>query len=70
MTLLKIMKGLLIVTLLSCMSAHAAEDAVSIALEEGKQIAIFKVGDSRCVLKDDEVRCMPGTKQSTGEHSK
>jgi len=33
-----------------------------IALEDGKQVAAFKLGDSSCVLKDDEIRCMPATK--------
>jgi hypothetical protein len=25
--------------------------------ELGKPVAQFKIGDSRCVLKDDQVRC-------------
>jgi hypothetical protein len=62
MTIIKILKSLLIAAVLSCVSAHAADDAISIALEEGKQVAIFKVGDSRCVLKDDQIRCAPGTR--------
>jgi hypothetical protein len=33
-----------------------------IALEEGKQVASFKVGDFSCVLKDDQVRCVPASK--------
>jgi hypothetical protein len=28
-------------------------------MEQGKQVAQFKVGDSRCVLKDDQIRCVP-----------
>jgi len=28
-------------------------------MEEGRQIASFNVGDSRCVLKNDQIRCAP-----------
>ena len=56
----KILKSLLIAALLSSAAAHAADDqTIVIAMEEGKQIASFSVGDSRCVLKNDQIRCVP-----------
>ena len=61
MTTTKILKSLLIAALLSSV-AHAAEQTIVIALEEGKQVASFKVGDSSCVLKDDQIRCAPASK--------
>jgi hypothetical protein len=48
-----------IAVLLSSAVAHAADNSIVIALEEGKQVATFKVGDSSCVLKDDQIRCAP-----------
>ena len=39
---------------------HADEDRIVIAIEDGKQIASFKVGDSNCVLKDGQIRCALG----------
>ena len=60
MTTTKLLKSLLIAALLASVTAHAAEQQpIVIALEEGKQIASFNVGDSRCVLKNDQVRCVP-----------
>jgi hypothetical protein len=29
------------------------------AMEDGKTVAQFKVGDSRCVLENDLIRCTP-----------
>jgi hypothetical protein len=58
-TTTKLMKCLLIAALLSSAAAHAADDSIVIAMEAGKQIASFKVGDSSCVLKDDQIRCAP-----------
>ena len=56
----KLLKRLLIAALLSSAVAHAADDqTIVIAMEEGKQIASFSVGDSRCVLKNDQIRCVP-----------
>ena len=60
MTTTKLLNSLLISALLASVSAHAAEkQPIVIALEEGKQIASFNVGDSRCVLKNDQIRCAP-----------
>jgi hypothetical protein len=52
----KIIKSLLIAALLS-FSAARAEGTVQVVNELGKPVAQFKIGDSRCVLKDDQVRC-------------
>ena len=54
-----ILKSLLIAVLLTSAGAHAVDSSIVIALEEGKQIASFSVGDSRCVLKNDQIRCVP-----------
>ena len=60
MTTTKLLKSLLIAALLASVTAHAAEQQpIAIALEEGKQIASFNIGDSRCVLKNDQIRCGP-----------
>jgi serine/threonine protein phosphatase PrpC len=58
----KILKSLLIAALLCASAAHAADQTIVIALEDGKQVASFKVGDSSCVLKDDQIRCTPVNK--------
>jgi serine/threonine protein phosphatase PrpC len=62
MTTTRILKSLLIAALLSSAIAHAADNTIVIALQEGKQVATFKVGDSSCVLKDDQIRCTPANK--------
>ena len=62
MTTTKLLKSLLIAALLSSAAAHATDSSIVIALEEGKQVASFKVGDSSCVLKDDQIRCTPANK--------
>lgn len=54
---------LIIATVLAVASvAHAGEAPIQIAMEEGKTVAQFKVGDSRCVLKNDVIRCTPVSK--------
>jgi hypothetical protein len=62
MTTTKLLKSLLIAALLTCFSAHATEQTIVIALDKGKQVASFKLGDSSCVLKDDQIRCAPASK--------
>jgi hypothetical protein len=59
-TTTKLIKSLLIAALLASASAHAADDRIVIAIEDGKQIASFKVGNSNCVLKDGQIRCALG----------
>jgi len=56
---IRILKALVIAAAVSSTAAHAAESSIVIALEEGKPVATFKVGDSSCVLKDDQIRCSP-----------
>jgi len=62
MTTTKILKSLLIAALLSSAAAYADQTPIVIALEDGKQVASFKVGDFDCVLKDAQIRCAPATK--------
>jgi serine/threonine protein phosphatase PrpC len=47
----------LIAALFASATARAAEQTIVIAMEQGKQVASFNIGDSRCVLKDDQIRC-------------
>jgi len=55
----KFLQSLLITALLASVNCHAAEqEPIVIALEEGKMIAYFNLGKSRCVLKNDQIRCM------------
>jgi len=62
MTTKNLTKILIAVLLLTAAAAHAEEAPIQIAMEEGKAVAQFKVGDSRCVLKNDQIRCTPVTK--------
>jgi hypothetical protein len=62
MTTSQILKSLLIAALLACTAAHATEQPIVVALEQGKPVASFKLGDSSCVLKDDRIRCTPANK--------
>ena len=50
--------GLLIAALLMCGFTHA-ESSIQVVNEYGRPVAQFKVGDSHCVLKDDQIRCTP-----------
>ena len=54
----KILKALLIAAALYA-AAPVNAQTIQIAMEEGRSVAKFKVGDSRCVLKDDQIRCTP-----------
>jgi hypothetical protein len=62
MTTRNLSKMLIAALLLAAAAAHAEEAPIQIAMEEGKAVAQFKVGDSRCVLKNDQIRCTPVTK--------
>ena len=62
MTTTKLLKTLAIAALFASVTAHAADSNIVIALEQGKQVASFKVGDSSCVLQDDQIRCTPVAK--------
>jgi hypothetical protein len=59
MTTTHLLKSFAIAALFASVAAHAADNTIVIALEQGKQVASFKVGDSSCVLKDDQIRCTP-----------
>lgn len=62
MTTATLIKSLVSAALLSSVIAHAADNTIAIAMEEGKQVASFKLGDARCVLKNDQIRCTPAGK--------
>ena len=56
----KTLSNLLIAALLAGSAAAYADEApMQIAMQEGKAVAQFKIGDSRCELKDDQIRCVP-----------
>ena len=57
-----ILGNALFATWLLCGSAHATDNTIQVATEQGKPVAQFKLGDSHCVLKDDLVRCTPASK--------
>ena len=61
--LLSALRDVAIATLLavSC-AAYAQETPIQVAMEDGKTTAQFTVGDSRCVLVDDEIRCTRAVK--------
>jgi hypothetical protein len=61
-TVSRILGSTLIATWLLCGPAHAADNTIQVATEQGKPVAQFKLGDSHCVLKDDLVRCTPVSK--------
>jgi hypothetical protein len=62
MTTTRLVKSLLIAALLASTTARATEQPIVIAMEHGKPVATFTLGDSSCVLKDDRIRCTPANK--------
>ena len=54
----RISKSLLIAGLLMSAAAYA-DNAIQVVNEYGRPVAQFKIGDSHCVLKDDQIRCTP-----------
>ena len=60
MTTTRILKSLLIAALLAAASAHAADNAIRVTMEDGKTVAQFKIGDSNCELVDGQIRCTLG----------
>jgi len=62
MTIARTLKCLLIAALLASVSSYAAETPIQVAMEDGKTVARFNVGGSRCILVDDQVRCSPAGK--------
>jgi hypothetical protein len=58
MTTPNILKHLLIAALLASSAANAADQSpIQVAMEDGKTIAQFKIGDSNCRLTDGQIRC-------------
>ena len=51
------LQTLLIAGLLAAASAHAAGNAIRVAMEDGKRVAELKVGDSNCELVEGRIRC-------------
>ena len=62
MTTSQVLKRLLIAALLLSGVAHGGDNAIRVSDESGQRVARFTMGDSRCVLKDDQVRCTPVSK--------
>ena len=60
--ILNLLSGVVVVALLASVMARADDRAIRVTSEQGSPVARFKVGDSRCVLKDDQVRCAPISK--------
>ena len=54
----KILQALLIGTLL-CASAAFADNSIEVNVVAGKQQAKFSIGDAKCVLVDEQIKCMP-----------
>ena len=54
----KTLKALLIAALLASSSA-LADQIIEVSVVNGKQQAAFGVGDSKCVLVDDMIKCTP-----------
>jgi hypothetical protein len=57
MTSTKILQSLLIAALLASATAHADQSPIQVAMEDGKTIAQFKIGDTDCELIDGQIRC-------------
>jgi hypothetical protein len=62
MTTTKILTSWLIAALLASATAYADQSPIQVAMEDGKTVAQFRIGDSRCSLVDDQIRCTPITK--------
>ncbi len=54
----KLLKSLMMAALFAS-SAALADTAIQVSMVDGKQQAQFKVGDARCVMVDDQIRCTP-----------
>jgi hypothetical protein len=55
----KILKALTIAALLVASSAALADQPIQVEVVNGKQQAAFKVGDAKCVLVNDVIKCTP-----------
>ena len=52
-----LIKSLLIAALIASACAHAADNTISVSVENGKQHAAFTLAGAHCVLIDDQIRC-------------
>jgi hypothetical protein len=58
MTTAKILPALLIAALFSAGAAFA-DSSIEVSVVAGKQEARFSIGDAKCVLVNDVIRCAP-----------
>jgi len=60
---IKTLSSVLVAALIAvCTSARAEDGLIQVALQDGKTRAQFRLGDSHCVLVDDEIRCTRSAK--------
>ena len=60
MNITSLLRNFLTASLLMYGTAHAADGAIRVVRDQGGPvIAQFKIGDSQCVLKNDQIRCTP-----------
>ena len=57
MTLTKLLTGLLIGALLS--TSALADNRIEVDVVNGKQQATFSLGDSKCMLVGEVIKCVP-----------
>jgi serine/threonine protein phosphatase PrpC len=62
MTTARTFKSLLLAAALFAAGANAAGNTITVAAQDGKTVAQFTLGDSSCVLKDDQIQCTPTAK--------
>ena len=55
----KTLQALLIGALLSASTVAFADNSIEVNVVAGKQEANFSIGDSRCVLVNEVIRCAP-----------
>jgi hypothetical protein len=60
MTTTQMLKSLLIAALMAAGFAQATDNTIQVAMEDGKTVAQFKIGDSNCELIDGQIRCSLG----------
>ena len=48
---------LLAIALAGSAAVYAVERPILVTTEGGQSVALFKIGDSRCVLVDDQIVC-------------
>jgi serine/threonine protein phosphatase PrpC len=49
---------LLAIVLVGSAAVYGVEQSIQVAMEGGQSVAQFTIGDSRCVLVDDQIVCM------------